>query len=374
MSLVGKLEDLKLPEILQLLSLSQKTGKLTLTRPDASGLIVLQAGRVVYATSNRPRPPLGALLMNRGLLDEATLNRALARQHRSREEEGIGGVLVRLGALAQSSLDRVVQEETASVIAELLSWQTGYFRFDKLELPASGRIDVDAADLFLANGVDAETMAMGVLNEAPVSDGAADVEVPEAAAEEQTSGLGSVEPRSEAAVAFTARLREIVEELRSPAFAGEITTAILRFAATVFSRGVLFFVRRDTITGMGSFGVGSAGESAEAQVRSIVLPRAEPSVLARVAIAKTAYRGALETTRWNHHVLNVLGGGVPGEVVAIPILVNNAAVAVLYGDDLPEHRQIAPTEGLELLCMVCGLILEKKSLERRVKASSPAPT
>ena len=50
MSLEGKLEDLGLSDIFQILNLSRRTGTLTIRRKEGKGLIVFNHGQVVYAS------------------------------------------------------------------------------------------------------------------------------------------------------------------------------------------------------------------------------------------------------------------------------------------------------------------------------------
>ena len=51
MAFIGRL-DLTVPDILQILSLSKKTGKLRLSRLGNMGEIVFKNGKVVYAVSD----------------------------------------------------------------------------------------------------------------------------------------------------------------------------------------------------------------------------------------------------------------------------------------------------------------------------------
>ena len=79
------------------------------------------------------------------------------------------------------------------------------------------------------------------------------------------------------------------------------------------------------------------------------------------------YRGRLTKTTWNNHLVQQLGGRVPREVIAAPIVVSGKTVAVVYGDNLPEETAIGPIDGLELLMIEAGLLLEKHHLEQRLR-------
>ena len=69
MSLVGNLEDLGLGEILQIVSLSRKSGVLTLCSRGREGNIVFRQGQVIRATSPAYREGLGEVLVRKGLID-----------------------------------------------------------------------------------------------------------------------------------------------------------------------------------------------------------------------------------------------------------------------------------------------------------------
>ena len=84
MNLVGKLEDIGLAEIMQIISLSRKSGALTLQSKGREGAIVFRFGQVIRATSSSFRRFMGDVLVERGILDAVTLRNALTIQ----KEEG----------------------------------------------------------------------------------------------------------------------------------------------------------------------------------------------------------------------------------------------------------------------------------------------
>ena len=94
MGLVGRLEDLALPDIFQILSLSKKTGKLTLTRREGTGIILFKSGEVIYAASDSVRDTLGNILVCQRLITEGLLMSALEIQHKSPEGKRLGTILV----------------------------------------------------------------------------------------------------------------------------------------------------------------------------------------------------------------------------------------------------------------------------------------
>ena len=127
MSLVGKLDEVELPELLQAIADSQKTGKLKLTRRDREGIIVFREGMIVYAASSSARQTLGNLLLCEQSIDNAQLTTALELQHLSQQEQRLGTILREMDAVDEETLERIVHRQTEKVILEFMSWKSGFF-------------------------------------------------------------------------------------------------------------------------------------------------------------------------------------------------------------------------------------------------------
>ncbi len=356
MSLAGKLEDVRVPELLQVLALGGKTGKLALSRPDGFGLIVLRRGRIIYAVCNGVRETFGHILMCRGLIDEKTLAKALERQYRSRKEQRLGAILVEMGALDAATAESVISEQVSKVIAELFTWPGGFFRFDSAEIPDHGEVEVDARDFLMSDGVDGERVALDIL----VKLGAENEPMLQRFGEVSDDEGDGVLAGS-AAAAHTASLGSIVGDVRTPAFRGEETRSLLRAAALIVNRGVLFAVRRNELVGVGQFGLGGDAEPPDSRVRHLVVPLKEPSALAAAVASGSLYRGPLDDTPWNRRLWQQLGGGRQPEVVVVPIMARGAVAAVFYGDNAPSGGRIARTRDLELLALEAGAALDNVS-------------
>ena len=68
MSLEGNLEELGLGEILQIVSLSRKTGVLSLSKFGWDGSVFFRQGQVVRATSSAYQQSLGEVLIQKGII------------------------------------------------------------------------------------------------------------------------------------------------------------------------------------------------------------------------------------------------------------------------------------------------------------------
>ena len=94
MSLVGNLADLGLGEILQIVSLSRKSGVLTLQSRGRQGVVVFRFGQVIRATSSTIKYFLGEELLKRKVVDQECLNKALQVQQAGAYRERLGTILI----------------------------------------------------------------------------------------------------------------------------------------------------------------------------------------------------------------------------------------------------------------------------------------
>jgi len=369
MGLVGRLEDLALPEIFQILSLSKKTGRLTLTRREGNGVIVFKDGKIIYAASDTIRDTLGNILVTQKMITESILLAALDAQHRSLDGKNLGTLLIEMGYIKKETLEKVIRQQVERVIYEFLTWKTGFFKFELMEIPVGEEIEVDTKDFLLKAGLSTEYVVLEGLRKLDEMEKDRKAQKhPAAPPRESPQGESrrvAQAPPAPAPPRGLSGLRSILAEIRSPSFTGEITLMLMRYASEIVNRGVLFLVRRDAITGMGQFGIQLQGVSADDRVRSIKLPLDQPSVFSEVIAKTQTYRGKLESTFWNDYLVEQLGGQVPNEVIAIPMIVGGPIVVIFYGDNLPDDGPIGEIESLELLMIQAGLAMEKALLEIR---------
>jgi len=171
----------------------------------------------------------------------------------------------------------------------------------------------------------------------------------------------------------------MLEELKNPQATGEIGLLILRFAAELLNRAVLFVVKHGKAVGLGGFGVEVAGGPARRGIRGFTIPLDEPSLLESVVRLRASVQGPLAPCAWNRALLDQLGGETPVDAVALPLVSGGRVRVILYGDNLPESRPAAGIRALELFLAQAGLTLEKVLLEKKIQeaeaaATVPAPT
>ena len=129
MLLRGNLKEFSLPNILQLVNMSAKSGALTIRRDNQWGRIFFRKGLICYAFSVPQYLPLGERLVRDGAITAAQLRRALTAQEGGAEGSRIGGILLAEGALDRATLERAVREQIQGAVFDFFGWPDGAFEF-----------------------------------------------------------------------------------------------------------------------------------------------------------------------------------------------------------------------------------------------------
>ena len=149
-------------------------------------------------------------------------------------------------------------------------------------------------------------------------------------------------------------LRQLINELSNPNDISQVSATILRLSAEYLDRGALFMASDDAFVGLGGFGVSGGGEAMDARVRQLRVAREQPSILHDVVQSGEAHRGKMRRTPANVELIDRLGGLLPTEVVALPIMHSNRAVGILYGDNAEHRAPIDSMTGLEIFLSQAG--------------------
>jgi CheY-like chemotaxis protein len=149
-------------------------------------------------------------------------------------------------------------------------------------------------------------------------------------------------------------LRQLINELSNPNDIGQVSATILRLSAEYLDRGALFMATADAFVGLGGFGPAGEGETMDARVRGLRIPRGQPSVFADVVQGGEAHRGKMRRTPANVELIERFGGMLPTEVVALPILHGGRAIGILYGDNAEHRSPIDSMPGLEIFLSQAG--------------------
>ena len=595
MSLVGNLEDLGLGEILQIVSLSRRSGVLSLESRGREARIIFRSGQVIRASSTRFQQNLGEVLIQKGVIDLTILKRALSIQADEGYSQLLGGIMIDRFGISADAIETVVREQIENVVYSLFAWAEGTFEFELQEVAEGDAAKLDPVQFMLKQGLNPQYLAMegsriideqrhrgesgeddqalepddgldfdfDLLQEIPapaaetkhpahrlppiavsfpepapppaaaagsapgaestaastanetvtgaaatrdsglplvlVDDDPATLDAiaplleqqgyrvdaiaksedaliridnlyrdgkrpavvvdlimprmdgtgilgglelmelvrsnfpelpllalsdfPNEDAQRKTRGMGipilmkplkgeiqdsiaAFAPKLSAALSKVtaegcgstvssvnigdelrlemgeepalaaphlvqstgiSHLRGMLEELNAPQLGGGIILLVLRFAAEFVNRAVVLLVKKDSIQGLGQFGLKDRDGSADLRIRNLRIPREAPSLFAPVLQTRFPLKGPSDDSEWSRYFLDQLGEAHPSEVFVGPIVSEGKVVAVLYGDNLPDEKPIGDTDSLEIFLGQAGIAMEKALLQRRLQ-------
>lgn len=407
MSLVGNLEDLGLGDILQIVSLSRKSGVLSLRNRGREGRIVFLRGQVIQATSSVSRDTLGDLLLRKGLVSPDSLRKALHQQRQTLPPVRLGTILCEQFGLSRQAVEAVLREQVENIVYSFFGWTEGVFTFDLGEPEDFPATFFDPLQFMLDQGLNPQWLVSeggrkdderrdagegGRAQGAPLPAG--DHRSP--GLDESPSGLDprgkvhdpdSLKPNFNLGAELSRELDEapgdgvavnavaspglhllkgMLLELNNPSLGGGIILLVLRFASEFMNRAVIFGVKEKEIVGLGQFGIEVFEGNPDARVRSMRIPVEEDSPFTAVLERGIPAKVRPEQGKWDMYLQEALGGGVPEEIFLGPLISEGKIVAILYGDNLPRNNSVGDTEPLEIFLSQAGMVMEKVLLERRL--------
>src|SRR5215470_10530972 len=153
MSLVGSLEDLGLADILQIVSLSRKSGMLVLRSDSGDGRIVLRDGLVQGAAIKGEPEDLRSLLVAEGWVDAAGFDRA--RGLAGSESLGLDEALQRACEIAPERLTSLRRQHVERSVMRMFGWRSGEFSFE-----IGDELSAEDRELLLPSGLNTQYLAM----------------------------------------------------------------------------------------------------------------------------------------------------------------------------------------------------------------------
>ncbi len=165
-------------------------------------------------------------------------------------------------------------------------------------------------------------------------------------------------------------LNGILQELREAENNSQVMLLVLRFATEILDRAVLFSIDGQRLVGVGQFGYGEQGSSADEKIRRLRIPVEEAGFLRDVIDAGAARTGSLGSGLWDRHLRAELGLGISGRVFAGPLVRNGQATALLCGDGSPNEARESDRQVLELFLHQAGMVLEKLKLSEQLREMS----
>ena len=160
MSLVGNLEDLGLGEILQIVSLSRKSGVLQLNSREREGRVIFHDGQVIRASASTFPENIGDLVLRADMADMDTLKKALVIQQSNDDDRRIGDILVSDFGLDREAIETAVREQVEKVVYSFFSWDEGSFSFELGDQGELAATNLNPLQFMLEQGLNPQWLAM----------------------------------------------------------------------------------------------------------------------------------------------------------------------------------------------------------------------
>jgi tetratricopeptide (TPR) repeat protein len=129
MAIKGSLKEASLPDVLQLLSMGQKTGCLSVADRNNFGYIYFDHGYITYASIVNRRDRLGDILVKGGLITPEQLQAAIDLQAHQRDKR-LGELLVSMESISRPDLERYMRVQIEEAVYYLFTWVSGTFSFE----------------------------------------------------------------------------------------------------------------------------------------------------------------------------------------------------------------------------------------------------
>jgi hypothetical protein len=151
MSLVGSLEDLGLGDILQIISLSRKSGLLLLRSDRGEGRIIFREGLIRGAFRKGDPTDLRELVAGLETVPQAELDAAW--EHARAQGVNLAAVLAERSLVSAESLEELRRENVETAVMQMFRWATGEFSFEV-------RDEIPEEEIFSSPGVNPQFLAL----------------------------------------------------------------------------------------------------------------------------------------------------------------------------------------------------------------------
>lgn len=148
----GKLEELGLDEILQIVGVSRRTGMLTLKSRGREAILQFRDGLLVRVSSTGFQQSLGELLVRRGAATPEMIQQALVIQQQEHFKERIGTILHTRFKVDLLVIEQTMREQINNVLMTLFVWTDGTFDCTSCEIDTVDGAYLDPVQLLLAMG------------------------------------------------------------------------------------------------------------------------------------------------------------------------------------------------------------------------------
>lgn len=191
------------------------------------------------------------------------------------------------------------------------------------------------------------------------------------AAHEEGIDLAASESSRAKASSDMAIVKAAISEIDGRESQGEILKALINRASSFAPRVAFFVIKGDRSMGWRARGFeGSVGDSF---IQQVSFPVGADTAVGSVARSRETWSGGPGSHSEDHLLLNHLGDEPPVRIIAVPLVVRQRTVAVLYADSANQDSKAINLEAIETLVQVAGMAVELVAARGSFgRASAPA--
>jgi len=195
------------------------------------------------------------------------------------------------------------------------------------------------------------------------------------AAHEEGIDLAASESSRAKASSDMAIVKAAISEIDEQESQANILKILVNRAASFAPRVAFFVIKGQQCIGWRARGFqGTVGDNAIHQMSFAV---AADTAVGNAARSRTPWSGGPGSHSEDHMILNRLGDEPPARIVAVPLIVRNRTVAVLYADSADLDSEAINLEAIETLVRVSGMAVEllagRAAPAKQSAAPQPAP-
>ena len=141
MAFMGELSDIGVADLLYLLALGRRSGKLAISANGDEVGLFMHKGQMALVTSSNSTLRLGRMLTRLGILSPERLREALRIQEQEEPSKPLGALLFDRGFISEAELGACVEEQCVEILARVIGAESGIFVYHRdADLPAQTEI------------------------------------------------------------------------------------------------------------------------------------------------------------------------------------------------------------------------------------------
>lgn len=141
MAIKGNLHDFTLTQLLNLITLAQKSGTLVVERSNEAVEVFFTDGKLAYADTEQDDSSLAGILHKTQLLSPAQYQGIKSNVNGMSDKE-LGLLLINANYFSQQDIIQSLQTHFVDVVNRLFTWMEGFFRFESDIAPPDDKITV----------------------------------------------------------------------------------------------------------------------------------------------------------------------------------------------------------------------------------------